>query len=165
MKKTLFLLAIITSFFTTNTNAALIPATVPDHPVRMIYPTDFSKISIKNIQQLIGRKLTLKEKLSLKLLQWKMKYSHGKKVDNSSSLGRTAFMLGLASLILLLIPYLGILSIPAAIAAIITGSKAKRENPGDTKAKTGIILGIITLGLIILAIVFVIVLLSIFIPL
>jgi hypothetical protein len=40
-------------------------------------------------------------------------------------------------------------SIPLAILAIVTGSKAKREDPKNKKARAGVTLGIITLAFIV----------------
>jgi hypothetical protein len=159
MKKVFFFLLLISIFFTRNSNAALIPAAAPSAITKATYLPEFSRLSIKNIQQLVGRKLTLKEKLSVKILQWRMRNSK-KKYDDPYSAGRTAFGFGLASIILLFIPYITILALPCAIIAIIVGSNAKHKHPDDRKAKTGIILGIISLALILIAVLLVIAILS-----
>lgn len=70
-----------------------------------------------------------------------------KKKDRNPS--KTALTLGILALVCVLIPWYTILAaIPLGIAAIITGSNAEATNLKDRKkAKAGITLGIIALGL------------------
>jgi hypothetical protein len=115
----------------------------------------FATLSIKEVQKLAGRKLTLKEKITIRIFQWKIKRSFTDKgAGEYKDKGKTAFTFGLIALIsFLLTPlvFFGFLAaIPFAIAAIVTGKKALQGNPDDRKAKTGMTLGWITIGLLII---------------
>jgi hypothetical protein len=107
------------------------------------------RLKPQEIIKLTGKKFSLKEKLALIILRHKLKKQQlhpGKNKDRDN--GKTAFILGLAGLICLFIPFLDLASIPLAILAIVIGSKARKEGQCNRKAMTGIILGIITLGLL-----------------
>ena len=110
-----------------------------------------AKMKIKEAEKLLGRKLTLKEKIAFKIAQWKLKKGLKAKAEGKSSKGQTAFVLSLIGLCLLIVPYAGIASLPLAIIGLVMGSQAKKADPDDTKAKTAIILSLVTLGLIVLA--------------
>jgi hypothetical protein len=120
-----------------------------------------AKLKIKEVEKLIGRKLTLKEKISFKLVQWKLKKkSFNVRKEGSSKTGDLAMILGIAGLVSLFIPYVMLLAIPCAILAIIFGYSARKKNPGDTHAKVGIILGWVTVGVFIVALIIAIAVLS-----
>ena len=109
-----------------------------------------SEMKVKEFEKLAGKKFSLKEKISVKILQLKLKKDLKKQSSGKTpSKGKTAFILGLLGLILLVVPYASIAALPLAILAIIFGGQALKDNPKDTKAKTGIILGWVTLGLFI----------------
>ena len=130
--------------------------TTPTHPLLNI-----ATAKAKDIEKLLGRKLKLKEKLAIKLFQWKYKKGlTAKKVDDPGKKGKTAMILGIISIAALLVPYLAIAAIPCAILAIIFGSKAKKADPDNGQAKAGVILGIVTLGLFALALIVVIAVLA-----
>lgn len=74
-----------------------------------------------------------------------------------------AKFLGIGSLVGLLLPVVGVLSLPAAIVAIITGNQAKKDAPDKKSlqdAKTGVITGWVTVGLFVLAILLVILIIA-----
>ena len=151
-------LLIIFSSFSNNYNSAVLP-----HGSFEIVNKSSEKIPItaekiasmkmKEAEKILGRKLTFKEKLSFKLAQFKIKKEIKAKEKGKSSKGQTAFILSLIGLGILFIPYLAIASIPLAIIAIVQGSKAKKEVPHDGKAQAAVIIGIVTLGLIAIAII------------
>lgn len=114
----------------------------------------------KEAEKILGRKLTLKEKISFKLAQYKIKKAQKANEEGKSSKGQTAFILSLIGLCILFVPYLSIAAIPLAIIGIVQGSQAKKENPNDRKAQTAIVLGIVTLGLIVIALILVILILA-----
>lgn len=127
-------------------------ATLPPPVSTTIYPPEeaykkLTSLKIKDVQKLIGRKLTFKEKVSLLIL----KHTPKKKAQGSSK-GSTALGFGIAALALILlglfVPYIILLSIPAAILAIVLGNKAKKQDPSDKKAQTGVIMGWIAVGAI-----------------
>lgn len=110
-----------------------------------------TSLKTKEVQKLIGRKLTFKEKVSFLVLK------HAPKRKAQGSKGSTALGFGIAALALILlglfVPYIILLSVPAAILAIVLGNKAKKQDPSDKKAQTGVILGWIAVGAIALIVV------------
>ena len=77
------------------------------------------------------------------------KYKILKKVYENPNLAKKAYILGLIGLIGLVVPGLGLLSIPLAIAALIMGYDAKKMDPNNKKARSAIIFGWITIGLLV----------------
>jgi hypothetical protein len=130
---------------------------IPD-PVLLI--VSVSTLNFKQVETLIGRKLKWKEKIGLQVFKWTHKKKFGRQQSEYSNKGKTALLLGIIGICSLVIPVAGIISLPLAILAIIFGNQALKINPGDRKAKTGLILGWITIGLIILAIALLIAILS-----
>jgi hypothetical protein len=146
----------------------LLPATL--YPASTVQPVNttvdpssdiykkVASLKISEIQKLTGRKLTLKEKVSLLVLK------HTAKRKAQGSKGSTALGFGIAALALILlglfVPFIILLSIPAAILAIVLGNKAKKLDPSDKKAQTGTILGWIAVGAIALIVVAVIIVAS-----
>lgn len=112
-----------------------------------------ASLKTKEIQKIIGRKLTFKEKVSLFILR----HTGVKKAQNKQ--GNTALIFaicGLALLILgLFLPYVLLGSLVAAIVAVVLGSVAKKQDPSDKKARAGALLGWITLGAIALLLILV----------
>ncbi len=162
MKKHLLLIAFSIVFF--KAESATIPSASVKEPSisNLINPLQyFSTLSIKEVQKLAGRKLKLKEKIAVKIFQWKIKNEIiGKKETDYKDKGKTALIFGIIALAaLLLSPVIlfgPLASIVFSIAAIITGKKALKTNPTDRNAKTGIILGWITVGLLVLLTAFII---------
>jgi len=122
--------------------AVMPPATATNHP-----PEAYQKIislKIKDVQKLIGRTLTLKEKISFLILKHTLK----KRVESKQ--GQTALGFGIAAVVMLIlglfIPYVIIGALIAAILAVVLGSVAKRQDPSDRKAYAATLLGWITLG-------------------
>ena len=157
-----FLLLILVLFtlssFSVHNNAGL-PVVAQPSATTQIDPTPtterIAKMKIKEAEKLLGRKFTLKEKIAFKIAQLKLKKDLKTKAEGKSSKGKTAMILGIIGLAVLLIPYGIIASIALAIIAIVMGSQARKENKNDGKAQAGIILGIVTLALIALAIILV----------
>ena len=117
-------------------------------------------MKIKEAEKILGRKFTLKEKIAFKIAQLKLKKDLKAKAEGKSSKGQTAFVLSLVGICLLLVPCASIASLPLAIIGLVMGSQAKKENPNDSKAKTAIVLSLVTLGLIVLAILLVVAILA-----
>jgi len=160
------LVLIIFSSFSVNRTVFVLP---PDNvesvidPPKAIIPLDkIASMKTKEAEKILGRKMTLKEKISFKITQYKIKKALKDKEKGKASKGQTAFILSLISLCALFIPYLGIASVPLAIVGIVMGAQAKKENPNDKKANTAIILGIITLVLVVLTIIFIVAILASF---
>jgi hypothetical protein len=125
-------------------HAAVMPPTnVKVHP-----PEANQKIislKIKDVQKLLGRKLTFKEKISFVVLKHALK-----KRAAESKQGQTALGFGIAAVVMLIlglfIPYVIIGALIAAILAVVLGSVAKKQDPSDRKAYAATLLGWITLG-------------------
>jgi hypothetical protein len=146
MKK-IFLVFIMSCLAIGMIQAAIIPIPVkgPIDPV-----SSLSTLSIKEIQVLTGRKLSLKEKVSIKIFQWKLKKgSLTRKKEGKDNTSTIALICGIAGIAFLLgIAFVGLFPAAAAtVLALILGYKAKRKNPEDKKAKWAIILGWISVGL------------------
>jgi hypothetical protein len=114
---------------------------------------NIASLKIKDAEKLMGRKMTLKEKIAFKLFRHQLKKSKTGDETGSSKEGKTAFILGLIALSLIFVPFAALASIPLAIIAIVKGNNARKLNPEDKKAKTGVVLGWVALGLIALSII------------
>lgn len=153
-----YLVLIVSFFLSLGVQSAAIPSafssipslTNPANPIQY-----FTTLSIKEVQKLTGRKLTLKEKIAFKIFQWNIKKkSKGEKAGDYKDKGKTAMIFGIiavTSFLLTPLLFFGTLAALAfAIAALATGKKALKANPNDKKAKTAIILGWITIGLLVI---------------
>jgi len=119
---------------------------------------------IKGIEKIAGKKLSLKEKIELKILRSPL----GRKIlayrlqKNDTDKAQLALVLGIIGLAALFIPYVGLISLPFAIAALIIGYSARRQQPYNRKARTAIVLGWVTIGLFVLALMIAIAILTTF---
>lgn len=153
-------------------------ATTPSTPVEMQVEVVLKKIAslkVRELQQLTGRKMSLKEKLGFMVLKSQVRkgkademaglllkkifHKHepagkvkGKKADGNKK-AESAFVFGIAALVLLalgfFIPYVVIPSVISAILAIVLGTMAKKEGGSDSKASAGKLMGWITLGILV----------------
>ena len=137
----------------------------PISPIKKTYSDEvllkkISSLKLKEVEKLVGRKLTLKEKIALLIIKKKLKHQK----DASSSEGKTAFSFGIAGLAFLIlglfVPYVILGALVAAIVAIVMGSSAAKKDPNDRKAHSAKLLGWITLGLIALLLIIVAIALS-----
>ncbi len=140
-----WILFIVLGFFCMGAESASIPVAPASLPslTKPVDPLQYiSSLSIKDIQKLAGRKLKFKEKIAVKLYQWKLKkgLTTVKKEETKNNRGNTAMILGIVAIACLVIPYFVIASIPCAILAIVFGNQARKENPKDSRAKAGVIL-------------------------
>ncbi|MDZ4793483.1 MAG: DUF4190 domain-containing protein [Bacteroidota bacterium] len=163
MKKYLIIIAL--SFFCDRGYSAVSPASA-NSSLSLTIATDpleyFSTLSMKEVQQLVGRKLKFKEKIAVKFLQWKMRKGFSpSRVSEKKDKGKTAMIFGIIALASLFIPVVGgLASLVFAILALVFGYQAKKANPEDRKANTGIILGWVTIGLFVIAVAIVIAVLT-----
>ncbi len=112
-------------------------------------------LKIKDLEKITGKKLSLKQKIELKILKFTLHQrlrNHASRKEGSDK-GQLALILGIVGLASLLIPYVVIVGLPCAIAAIILGYSARKEDPGNKKAKAALVLGWITIGLFVLALI------------
>jgi hypothetical protein len=142
---------LLSVFFSIQVFAAVTPPGTTDKTS----VADFTKMKSKEFEKLTGKKLTLLEKIQLKLLQKKLrKYDDEEITSKQKKLATWSMFLGIASLILLFIPYLVLLAIPAALLAMIFGMQSLKGN-SNAKAIIGVVTGGVTLLLILVALVFV----------
>jgi hypothetical protein len=110
------------------------------------------------IQRLTGKKLNFIERISLKLFQKKLlkqaAAENGEPTEKQKKQGKLSMMFGIPSLVFLFIPYLNILAIPGAIAALVLGLKSIKGN-SNTQGMIGVITGSATLFLVVIAIILV----------
>lgn len=122
---------------------------------------DFTKITPKQIEKLTGKKLTFFQKVKLKILQKTLKkYENADITDQQKRQANISMILGISSIALLLISsiaiigFLGILSIPAAVLALVFGIKSLKGN-SNTKGIVGVVTGGVTIGLFLIALILV----------
>ena len=109
-----------------------------------------STMKIKEVEKTIGRKLKLKEKIAFKIFQWEIKKDIKRiKKEGERDKGKTAMILGIIAAGSLFIPFVNLAAFPLAILAIVIGTNAKREDPKNRKARTGVTLGIATLAFLV----------------
>ena len=152
LKPALLLLMVFLSMYS---NAVVAPvATAPA-------TFDPFKIRPSELEKITGRKLTLFQKIKLTLAQMALrKYSSEGMTGKQRKQARLSMILGILGFTLLLIalaPALGFLSlfsIPAAILAIVFGSKSLRGN-SNTEGIIGVVAGGLTIVFITLAVILV----------
>jgi hypothetical protein len=128
---------------------------------RPILPLNkIASLKSNEVEKILGRKLTLKEKIAFKIAQLKFKKELKPNKEGPSSKGERAFTISLISLCILILPFGILMSIPLAIIGMTMGTKARKENKNDGKAKTAIILSSISLALIVLTAILVAIILS-----
>ena len=123
-----------------------------------------SHLSIKQIESLTGRKLNLKERFALKIYKSKpalfnqyIDSTEEKKLEKKALWSK---WLGIGSLIGLFIPGINLLSLPAAIIAIVFGISTQDKVKDKKNSRQGITFGIITLGIIVLLVALVVVIVA-----
>ena len=121
-------------------------------------------LSVKEIEKLAGRKLSFKEKIAVKIYKHNPTlYKRFADSTEEKKLEKKALWskwLGIGSLIGLFIPGVGLLSVPAAIIAIVFGISTQDKVKNKRNARQGITFGIITLAIIVLLVALVVVIVS-----
>ena len=144
-----FLLIALQTFSYSPKNAA-ITTTTSNVPFEMKGMTvqEFLLLTPKKYQEITGRRMTFKQKISFSILKAKLKKQlPDEKVDGKkSNLGLLSLIFGGAAFVL--IPFAGILSIPFAVAAVVLGILGLGKSKGDTKSIIGLVLGATLLFLI-----------------
>ena len=124
----------------------------------------FTNLSVKEIEKLAGRKLSFKEKIAVKIYKHNPSlYKRFADSTDEKKMEKKALWskwLGIGSLIGLFIPGVGLLSVPAAIIAIVFGISTQDKVKNKRNARQGITFGIITLAIIVLLVALVVVIVS-----
>lgn len=142
-------------FFVLFSNAAVTPG--PGNS-----SIDLQKVNVKQIEKLTGKKLPFFQKIKLKILLAAAKrFGKGEMTEKQEKQATASMILGIGSIVLLLIPisFIGLLSVPAAILALVFGIKSLKGN-SNTKGIVGVVTGSVTLVLIALAVILVAILFS-----
>jgi hypothetical protein len=92
----------------------------------------------------------------LKIAQAALRKMNGVITEKQGKQAETSMILGISSIVMMLLsgvlPFIGLLCIPAAILAIIFGAQSLKGN-SNTKGIVGVVTGGVTLAIIILAII------------
>ena len=127
----------------------------PSTPIEKTPVFDLKKIKSKEIERLTGKKLNFLQKIQLKLLQKKLRQNEdGEMTEKQKKKATWSMILGIASIVLLFIPFIGILALPAAVLALIFGVQSVKGN-SNSKSIIGIVTGSVTLVLFLIALAFV----------
>jgi hypothetical protein len=115
---------------------------VPDNMNAMALK-EFLKLTPKEYQKLTGKKMTFKQKLAFSILKLKLREQlpDDKTAAHKTDIGLLSLIFGGSAFVLVLIPYVGLISIPLAIAAIVLGIIGLNRKKGDTKSIIGLVLG------------------------
>ena len=167
-KKILYFFIIIGAVVTTQkTFAETVPFAFENvKPAVSFSDSNFSvfNLSVKEIEKLAGRKLSFKEKIAVKIYKHNPTlYKRFADSTEEKKLEKKALWskwLGIGSLIGLFIPGVGLLSVPAAIIAIVFGISTQDNIKNKRNARQGITFGIITLAIIVLLVALVVVIVS-----
>jgi hypothetical protein len=160
MKRSLFLLvATGLLLFSLPAHATTTPPTEPSPTTTAATPSitinDFLKLSPREFQQRTGKKLKFKERIAYRVLQWKLR-KHFREQDEPTAKqlkqGNLSLVFGIAAIVFLFIPVVGILSLGFAIAGLVLGIKSLKGN-SNTTGLIGLILSGLVLFLFLLAVI------------
>ena len=143
MKKLLLLFLLLPGYLTVHATGGVTPIN-PDK--RSITLKEFVKLTPKEYQKLTGKKLKLKEKIGLKILQWKVKRKmNDQATPQQIKLGRLSLIFGILAMVFIFIPIgiIAIIGLGCAIAGFVLGIKSIKGNSNVMG-----ILGIVFSGLV-----------------
>jgi len=140
------LLLILLFFSGANATAATAPA---DSTYRSHATTVTGILSPGNFEKITGRRPRLRERIALAIVKRKLRRAGGEEemTGKQKDWATTSMVLGLGSILCLFLPVLAVLSIPAAILAIIFGIKSLKGN-SNTKGIIGVVAGSLVILLI-----------------
>lgn len=131
--------------------ASIIPAEKVPQDTSTSLPAFHNKINLYTTGKFHVRKIC-QSRFRGKLSFWMAKHwSPCKRLAKpTKDKGQTAFVLSWIGLVGLIIPFVGLFSLPLAIIGIIMGYSALKADPLNKKAKTAILLGWITIVILVL---------------
>lgn len=154
MKKVTLLLSALLIFCCSFSST---PVSMPTHSnnVSSLSPALVKMIqtlSPKQFEKATGKKLRFKDRIAYRVLQWKLRKKGHEVIDERQrKQGNLSLLFGIASVVFLFIPVLGILAPGLAIAAIVLGIMSLKGN-SNTAGIVGIICGGTVIFLFLLAI-------------
>lgn len=162
MRKYILFLIVCVFSYTANAVSVPLPAIDPSPAGVTIGKTDPSRMKARDVEQLLGRRLTLKERIGWMLVKRQLKKNRlpkpGFDIDKKA---RTAKTLGTIALIALFTPF-AFISLPFSIAAIVMGSQVRRIDRDNRDAKKAITRGIVTLAIFVAMILIIVAIVSAF---
>jgi len=134
----------------------IIHAVTDPSPVKSKQSATIRSVKLKDIEKIIGKKLSIKEKIIFRLLQKRMTKRIGDtELAKRKKLGIISLICGICSLVFVFIPGVAIITPGLAIAAIILGILSLKGNtnvPGIIGMSLGITyLIILTIAIIAIA--------------
>ncbi len=106
----------------------------------------FLSLSPKELEKMTGHHMNFKERVAFKLLKWKMKWQNRMAPDVADSkydrMGKWSLVSGIAAFAFCFIPGVAIISIPAALLAIVLGALSVKKARKKAYSVWGIVLGI-----------------------
>jgi hypothetical protein len=115
----------------------------------------------KNVKSSKSKFRSWLEKRAIKWMERKLKKAKPEIDERGVKQSQWALILGIASFVFLFLPYVGLLSVPAAILAIIFALQSKkRTGRMNGSAIAGFVMGLVTLLLFLIAIIIVAAILS-----
>jgi hypothetical protein len=119
----------------------------PRNPVTSmpVKQTLFKALTPARFRHITGRKLSVRERLTLKIYLWKERRRLAEKdpTERQVRQGRLSLIFGSAALVLIFLPYVAVAAIPLAIAGLVLGIKSLKGN-----SNTMGILGVVFSGLV-----------------
>ena len=111
-------------------------------------------ITLKDWEKATGKRLNFLQRLQWKLAQKPIRKlaANGTATEKQKKLGKLSLIFGVTGLVMLFIPYIGLLGIGLGIAAFILGLKSVKGN-SNTPGLIGLIAGSLTLLLTLIAVI------------
>ncbi len=130
---------------------------MPALPMKMLL-----SLSPKKYEGLTGKKLSLKERIGLKLFQLTGRshvMTHGEPTEKQAKYGKLSLILGLSSVVMLVLPIVNLFAVPAAIVGLVFGVKSLKGN-NNTNGILGVVFSGLTLFLLLLFIILLMIIFS-----
>ena len=142
-------------FFHLGSRAATVPAFTGD-PTPARVPA-LRLPNLKQIEGLSGKKLNFFQRLQMKLLLKKLNKLQvkGEPTARQKKQATWSMILGLCSILLIFFPFISVISIPMAIAAVVLGIMSLKGN-SNTQGIIGLVSGSLVLLLVLLVLVIVV---------
>ena len=143
MKKLLLLFLLLPGYLILHATGGVAPIKPTNRSITL---KEFVKLTPKEYQKLTGKKLKLKEKIGLKILQWKVKRKmNDQATPEQIRLGRLSLIFGILAMVFIFIPIgiIAIIGLGFAIAGFVLGIKSIKGNSNVMG-----ILGIVFSGLV-----------------
>lgn len=126
-------------------------ASVPVTPFNEKITPKKNRLTFRDLNRLTSKKLTLKQKLQVLLLQYRLRHPKKAITEKQGRQATISMILGILSLVLLFTP-VGIVAIPAAILGLTLGIISLQGN-SNPKGLVGVITSGLTLVLLLIAVI------------